>query len=339
MNVAYLANSFHLKRTGSANFFIELLHQFFGPLSVIPHKEAWAELPKKKWDLIVVWQKPYSPEELEAFGAERLVLVPMYDDTPYDEVFWGKYRNFKVFCFSSTLEKLLGSYGVPAWGLRYYPEPSPRRAASPSSGLRGFFWPRTRAIDWNLVKKLIGETRFSNIHLHWTPDVHGDLPPPLDEAERESEVISLSSWFRDSGEYLDMLAAANVFFAPRRAEGIGMSFLEAMAMGLCVAAPRGPTMSEYIEDGRNGILYDPDDPRPLDFSRVRELGEAARSSCESGRQAWLKALPELRSFLEEPAPGYRPRRHWAIALQGRGTARARIVYRFVKRIAGKKSQS
>ncbi len=57
MNVAFLANSFHLKRTGSANFFIELLRQFFGPVSVIPHKEAWAELPKKKWDLIVVWQK------------------------------------------------------------------------------------------------------------------------------------------------------------------------------------------------------------------------------------------------------------------------------------------
>lgn len=332
MNVAFLANSFHLKRTGSANFFIRLLEDFFGEVAVIPQKEAWARLPKHKWDLIVVWQKRYSPEELEAFGAERVVLVPMYDDTPLDEAYWNKFRQFKVICFSSTMERLLDSYGVPVLGLRYYPAPNHRVATPVSSGLRGFFWPRTRAIDWSLVKNLVDDTRFTDLHLHWTPDVHGDLVPPLDESERSDPSISVSSWFRDASEYLDMLSSANVFFAPRRAEGIGMSFLEAMAMGLCVVAPRGPTMSEYLEDGINGLLYDPDAPKPLDFSRAAELGAAARASCERGRQAWLESMPALKAFLEELVPGYRPRRHPLIEVKGRGLTRARVIYRFVKSI-------
>ncbi|HUX20469.1 MAG TPA: hypothetical protein VMW69_04460, partial [Spirochaetia bacterium] len=84
MNVAFLANSFHLKKTKSADFFIAILRDSFGFVEVIPHKDAWARLPKRRWDLIVVWQHRYPPEELEAFGADRVVLVPMYDDTPQE---------------------------------------------------------------------------------------------------------------------------------------------------------------------------------------------------------------------------------------------------------------
>jgi len=176
---------------------------------------------------------------------------------------------------------------LTAWGARYYPDPQTFPCSDRSGGLRGFFWPRTRAIDWPLVKGLVGDTPFERIHLHWTPDVHGDLPPPPDEAERSIGRVELSSWFRDAEAYRALLAASNVFFASRAAEGIGMSFLEAMAMGLCVVAPRFPTMSEYIEDGVNGLLYDLQRPEALDFSRALALGDAARRSCEIGSGAWV----------------------------------------------------
>jgi len=332
MNVAFLANSFHLKKTKSADFFIDLLRASFGEVEVIPHSEAWARLPKRRWDLIVVWQHRYPPEVLEAFGADRVVLVPMYDDSPLDAEFWGGYRNFKVFCFSSTLERLLVSYGLSAWGVRYYPDPQTFPASDRSGGLRGFFWPRTRAIDWPLVQHLVGETPFERMHLHWTPDVHGDLSPPLDEAERSGGRVEVSSWFRDAGEYRALLAASNVFFAPRAAEGIGMSFLEAMAMGLCVVAPRAPTMSEYIEDGVNGLLYDPERPEALDFSRASALGAAARLSCEIGRASWIDSIPQVAAFLEEPVPGYRPKFHPAIVARGRLITAARRLYRALKRV-------
>jgi hypothetical protein len=111
-----------------------------------------------------------------------------------------------------------------------------------------------------------------------------------------------------------------------------MSFLEAMAMGLCVVAPRAPTMSEYIEDGVNGLLYDPERPEALDFSRASALGAAARLSCEVGRATWIDSIPRIAAFLEEPVPGYRPKSHPAIVAKGRLIAAARRVYRAMKRI-------
>lgn len=332
LKVAFLANSFHLSTTKSSDFFIDLLRDSFGDVAVIPSKEAWAELPGKHWDLLIVWQRRYPPQELEAFGADRVVLLPMYDDCPHDEAFWSRYKKFKVFCFSSTLERLLLSYGLEAWGARYYPPVSQNAAISwPGEGLRGFFWPRVPAINWNLVKTLMGNADFSHVQLHWTPGVHADLQQPLTSEELAQSKVSLSSWTGDRQEYLDLLSRSNVFFASRTLEGIGMSFLEAMAMGLCVVAPNAPTMNEYIEDGITGLLYDPQRPASLDFSRAAEIGSAARESCRAGREHWLKALPDIKAFLKTPARGYQPRLHPVIAIKGRGIAAARKVYRTLKK--------
>ena len=333
MKVAFLANSFHLAKTHSSDFFIEMLRGFFGDVSVIPSKEAWAELPKKKWDLLIVWQKRYAPEELEAFGAGSVVLVPMYDDCPHAEAFWAKYKSFKVFCFSSTLQHLLSSYGLETSGAQYYPEaPAGTAVFSRNDGLRGFFWQRVPAVDWNLVKTLIGQTDFSHMQLHWTPQIHDDLAPPSATDGLSHGEISTSTWTGNRDEYFHLLLSSNVFFAPRSLEGIGMSFLEAMSMGLCVVAARAPTMNEYIEDGVTGLLYDPQRPEPLDFSHAKEIGSAARSSCIAGRERWLQALPGIKAFLENPAAGYRRRRHPLIALKGRGVSAARRVYRSLKKI-------
>ena len=111
-----------------------------------------------------------------------------------------------------------------------------------------------------------------------------------------------------------------------------MSFIEAMSMGLCVVAPRAPTMSEYIEDGVTGLLYDPENVKALDFSHAREIGAAARASCEAGRERWLSSWPAIKAFLEEPAAGYRIRHHPGIALRGRSISAARRVFRLMKRL-------
>ncbi len=342
MKTAFLAMSVHINRTRSSDFFIAILREFFGDVTVIPHERVWIDVPKTKWDLIVVWQARYTARELEAFGADRVVLVPMYDDVPFDEAYWARYRQFKVFCFSSTLEKLLVSYGLRAWGARYYPDP-----AAPTEHawdeLYAFFWQRYAYVDWKLVKKLMGETEFARINLHWTPEDHEAQRPPIGDEELAKGKVQVSSWFKGSEEYRSCLTRYNIYFASRIYEGIGLSFLEAMAMGLCVVAPERPTMNEYIENGKSGILYDPERPIPLDFSRAREMRAAARASCELGRRQWLEALPRLRGFLEEPVPRYHPRKHPLIVARGlanyaiRKVPGAREAYRFLKRLlAGEK---
>ena len=79
-----------------------------------------------------------------------------------------------------------------------------------------------------------------------------------------------------------------------------MSFLEAMALGLCVVAPRSPTMDEYISDGTTGLLYSLGHRQSLDFSRIREIGQRARKSVELGHSRWLKGKDELLDFIATP---------------------------------------
>jgi glycosyltransferase involved in cell wall biosynthesis len=330
MRVAFLANSFHLKMTRSSDFFIDFLRKAFDDVHVIPLSEAWAEIPRHKWDLLVVWMAIVKPEELEAFGIPRVVLVPMYDYCPHIREFWDKYRKFRVVCLSTTLLRELQSWGLDTFGAQFYPQSTIEQSNVTDSALRGFFWPRTHQLGWSTIKKLIGKAHFDSIHLHWTRDLNPDLTDLPTPEDLKTYSINTSSWFLSSREYEEVLRQANVFFASRRMEGLGMSFLEAMASGLCVVAPNAPVMNEYIQHGVNGLLYDPDSPLPLDFSSHAALGRAAFKNCAIGRGDWESALDALKDFLEAAPMRVTFRQYPLIRLKRRSYVALRRVYREIK---------
>ena len=327
MNVAFLANTYHLTKTRSSQFFIDLLREWFGEVAVVPNQDVWARLPGTRWDLIVVWQHQFRPEELEAFGAKSVVLAPMYDDCPNDEDYWVRYRGFKVLCFSRNLAKSLQSWGLDCHLLNHRP-PVPETRASFDGGLRGFFWPRTAALDWRQIGPLVTNTEWESFHLHAAQTPAEAVLPEAQQVRTRS--WCRTEWFDRPEGYANALASANVFFAPRRYEGIGMAFLEALALGQCVVAPDLPTANEYIDNGVNGILFDPENAQPLDFSRAEELGRAARFAAEKGRREWLESLAALRFYLETPPPNPRRGFHPLIVICGRVLAALRAVYRLTK---------
>jgi phosphatidylinositol alpha-1,6-mannosyltransferase len=73
-------------------------------------------------------------------------------------------------------------------------------------------------------------------------------------------------------------------------EGFGLVFLEAAAFGLPVVAGRSGAVPEVVEDGRTGLLVDPDDPAAVanaigtllgDPSLRTRLGRAARARAQT----------------------------------------------------------
>jgi hypothetical protein len=332
MNVALLANSNHLSKTKSIDFFIHLLQDWFGAVSVIPHKEAWSRIPGTKWDLLVVWQGHQSPSELEAFGARSVVLIPMYDDSAHDKASWDPYLGFKVLSFSQTLGQNLISWGHDCLVVQYFqPVPSLQVSIEPSR-LKGFFWPRTPALTWKDLRPRLEGIQWESFHLHLTSP-EGGLPP--DSTDIEQFKIVQTKWFERVEEYQKALSSASVFFAPRLSEGIGMAFLEAMALGMCVVAPNYPTMSEYIEHGVNGLLYDPLVPETIDLSIAQALGARARLSSEKGRAAWELSLPRLQAFLAQPMAERQARKHLLIKAKGHLITLMRRVFRWIKRSLGR----
>jgi glycosyltransferase involved in cell wall biosynthesis len=105
--------------------------------------------------------------------------------------------------------------------------------------------------------------------------------------------------------------AANIYVLPSIREGLPLALLEAMASGLACVATRLPGSTDsVIDDGRNGLLVEPDDERAfasairaliLDLERAARLGSSAREtvverySIQKTAPAWLAVYRELAS--------------------------------------------
>ncbi|MCA9407464.1 MAG: glycosyltransferase family 4 protein [Candidatus Omnitrophica bacterium] len=73
----------------------------------------------------------------------------------------------------------------------------------------------------------------------------------------------------------DYLAVLDVFVAPSRQEGLGLSILEAQASGLPVIASRVGGIPGIIEDGKTGLLVESENPEALAIAIKRILSETA----------------------------------------------------------------
>ena len=258
------------------------------------------------FDVLILFQQMsfYSAEELSSLNCS-IILVPMYDaDGGRPDLFWYQYRKFKFINFSKTIHQRLQKLGIESFYCQYFPPlPSPvlsREKENDYSRLNGFFWQRRCEITWNEIRRLISQANFAKMHIHTATDPPGyELVLPSDEDLARYE-ITTSSWFATKDDYLKAVAESQVYFAPRLCEGIGMAFLEAMAMGKCVVAPNFPTLNEYITHGYNGLLYDPNDPQPLDFSRVQEICRNVRKYMTEGRARWSACQKQLSAFIAEP---------------------------------------
>ncbi len=305
--LAFVDHSFHRKSTATF-FLMDLLRRAY-EVDVF-WDESWAHGPradlqviaKGGYDVVLFFQliDRYSPDEIRHCGFRNVVLAPMYDQSGgWTDHFWQKYRHFKVLNFSRTLHDRLSALGMNSRHFQYFLPPAAEPAGEGDDGLRGFLWQRTSDVTWKHVCNLMGETSFQSFHLHLAVDPPGYGPVTPSAEDSRKNAITISNWFEKREDYFAALNRANVFFSPRRYEGIGMSFLEALARGMVVVAPDCPTMNEYIRHGVNGLLYNPSSLRPLDFAAIEALRRGARASAAEGHARWRKQETQLLAFIEE----------------------------------------
>lgn len=105
------------------------------------------------------------------------------------------------------------------------------------------------------------------------------------------------------------LARADIFVRPSRSEGLGNSFLEAMAAGLpTIGTPVGG-IPDFLHDGETGWLVPPDEPaalaqkiafvlEPRNLERVRSVAHTARQLVEQ-KYDWNKIAAEMQKILSQ----------------------------------------
>ena len=309
MRIAAVDHSFHAK-TKSTEFIFDILAEC-GTVERF-YCERWKggpavdlrKLRRGRYDAIVFIQQMYRRQELRQLGDSRkTVLVPMYDgvaDWTLEK--WRRYRSFQIVSFSSTLHQAAIAAGCLSNHVRYFPEircPEPAAGGDRQSGWTVFFWERQPSITWATVKSVLGDLPVAKVWYKPCPDP-GTTASRISTEDRRRFNIEDVGWLPTRGDYLTLVSQSDIYFAPRRYEGIGMSFLEAMALGKLVVAADHATMNEYITHGHNGLLYDLADPRPVFTGRELPtiMRNAARDSREYANE-WRRGQAALKTIIAD----------------------------------------
>ena len=279
MRLLFIDHECH-RKSGSAEFFLEVLGKAFDVKNLYYSRfyHTGAASVAKDYDISMMWEFLISRRNF-FFRGKKNVFVPMYDNE------WGSYWQWKriawsgmgVISFCGKVSEHARRCGVKnILDVRYFPDPAslPRENGDPK---RVFLWERGE-IDRYVAERL--------------------FPP----SEGYVFDVKRADEFLERDVYLQRMAKCGIVIAPRRKEGIGMAFLEAMAMGKCVVAHNDATMNEYIVNGENGILFDENDPKPVSDITVSHVLKRVNISAAELRAIWLLDKDKIVDFVGGQAP-------------------------------------
>jgi hypothetical protein len=211
-------------------------------------------LQKQPPRLLILWQL----EHLAAWASHfcPVLVFPMHDLTRMTpDAYLASLREVEWISFSRILHQRLSGLGLSSRYLQYAPDPDGFSEVSWQQGPRAYFWERMPAeLDDRAVRQALRALGVESLEVRRLEDAL------FSSGKKTAKEGAERSW-QEREEYLRSLAGFNLYVASRRHEGIGMAFLEAMAMGMCVVAENQPTANEYMLSGKNGILYGGDRAR------------------------------------------------------------------------------
>lgn len=107
--------------------------------------------------------------------------------------------------------------------------------------------------------------------------------------KREAETLGIADHVHFIGEKSNeelpnLYGAADAFIRPSRSEGLGISFIEAMAAGLPVIGTRVGGIPDVIEDGETGLMAEPENAADVakKIERLQQDPQFAKSIAEAG---------------------------------------------------------
>ena len=214
------------------------------------HKVAWA-------DVIVYLE--FLPSRFRiAEPGKHCVFVPMYDNEWGSRWQWCRIADSRmaILSFCGRISEHARRCGIRnLLDVRFALPPSP----APGNARVAVLWDRGQ-VGINHVQRLFAPGDLDKLVVvrH-----SGDRKPlePIPDKVREAYHVELHDGdYLPEKEYRALLSEPGIYIAPRFTEGIGMSFLEALAAGKIVVAHNNATMNEAIEDGVNGSLVDMKNP-------------------------------------------------------------------------------
>lgn len=304
--VLFVDHAFH-KKTRSADFFTSVLEKRFIVetywLNPEDRSDSGVLAAAANADVIVLWQMDFLGPVFLSMG-KPVIVIPMYDGSgAMPDVHWLFSSEARFFNFCFVLNERIRMAGCESMLLRYFPEPVKESTLPRFDELNAFFWQRRpdSGLTVETINALLG-TELDSLHVHDVPDIVGMPAPSMPEEVKYS--YTRSTWFESKEDYEECLKKANVFVAPRSAEGIGMALLEAMAQGKLVLAHDEPTHNEYISNWSNGVLFNKDSCwSPISIrTPAASMARLAWRTVVEGRKQWLDSESAILDWVDGAKP-------------------------------------
>ncbi|MHB8637146.1 MAG: glycosyltransferase [Fimbriimonadaceae bacterium] len=301
---------FHAQ-TRSSDFFIDLLRSRFDVvvdyLKVHPTDTAAcvAQVRAHAPDLLFLWQVAFRARALVELGLPT-TWAPMYDQSRrlwHQNYLEATQTGVSVLAFSREVGRFARYWGLPTHDVSYYPAPRSEPSFGANSN-RVLLWYRGMIQPRELWPVLKGITDLRVVIKH---DVDPDgAKSARDDGELGPFIEQVVEGFMPGDAYTELVESCGLFVAPRRKEGIGLSFLEAMARGALVVGYNAPTMSEYIRHAQTGWLFDEVRREPVPAALISAIRRAAYEQVVQGRGQWEAATIDILDAIEgAPIPARR----------------------------------
>lgn len=302
----YIGHTYHNK-TKSTQFLKDILSkkyeitQFdFDPYN--DNFDKFKSLGGQIFDVILLFQIMPSINKLQQYvKCDKIVFFPMYDgvDRGFKTAIWSEYKDCIIINFSKTLHKKCKNAGLASFYIQYFPKPD--EIVNIGAEKKVFLWQRTNQVTINTIEKTLKTKDIEQLYLHNAPDPEQQFIKP---SKKWNGKYVISTWFDTKEQMNNYLQECAIYYAPRKYEGIGMSFLEAMAVGRCVIAPNYPTMNEYITNGINGYLYNYKHPRKIKINNVRKIQENTIQYIKDGFERWEQEKFKILDWIEADVQKY-----------------------------------
>jgi glycosyltransferase involved in cell wall biosynthesis len=297
LKLLWYDHSYH-KKTMSTNFLKEILEKKF--IVSVFWDDYWKggePLPVSeinKYDYVFFFQTLLPFCKLKQITA-KIIWVPMYDGDHLSDMYWYCLSSIpiKILSFSEYLHKKCLQFNIESLPLKYYLPPVFSEDI-PKTGRHYFFWFR-------------GNIRFSDIKPfldNQMPDsfIYRSAPDPYFKEESiskeylEKYKMEIVRDIDSQDKYLKLLRKANIYIAPRKIEGIGISFLEAMALGMVVVGFNEGTMNEYIRHNYNGYLFDSKNHQ-ISFNNLDTVLNNSKTAANNGWNKWEEDRKKINDFI------------------------------------------
>jgi glycosyltransferase involved in cell wall biosynthesis len=298
--ILFIDHSYH-KKTHSTDFLVDLMKAHFN--CDVMYDDSW-ESGKKfdagkydfaKYKHVIFFQLLPPWKDLRKIRHKSMFWFPMEEIMAMKQnSLRRRCKKLKIINFTKIGHKRVSELGGESLPVRFFIKPAEFAPGDPS---KIFFWQRITDINIRNVANVLPDDRDFSLHLHMAIDPHHYFVQPRAREEKKYH-ITYSEWFPNKSDLVEKIKAAGIYIAPRKMEGIGMSFLEAMAMGKAIIAYDAGTMNEYIENGVNGYLVDFDKPEIVDLSNLEWVRKNAYETAKIGYIRWQNDQKKIIKFIK-----------------------------------------